>query len=61
MQATRPTSEAEKDVETQSDSGSLPDRLINPGEYKPVLHMQKNTELLSSQKTKNQSMKTQED
>ena len=37
MQATRPTSEAEKDVETQSDSGSLPDRLINPGENKPVL------------------------
>ena len=37
MQATRPTSEAEADVEAESDTGSLPDRLINPGEYKPVL------------------------
>ena len=37
MQATRPTSEAEADVETESDTGSLPDRLINPGEYEPVL------------------------
>ena len=34
MQATRPTSE---DVEVESDTGSLPDRLINPGEYEPVL------------------------
>ena len=37
MEATRPTSEVEEDVETESDSGSLPDRLINPGEYEPVL------------------------
>ena len=37
MQATRPTSEAEADVETESDAGSLPDRLINQGEYGPVL------------------------
>ena len=37
MQATRPTNEAEADVEIQSDTGSLPDRLINPGEYEPVL------------------------
>ena len=37
VQATRPTSEAEADVETESDTGSLPDRLINPGEYEPVL------------------------
>ena len=37
MQATRPTGEAEADVETESDAGSLPDRLINPGEYGPVL------------------------
>ena len=37
MQATRHTSEAEADVETESDTGSLPDRLINPGDYEPVL------------------------
>ena len=37
MQATRPTSEAEADVETESDHDSLPDRLINSGEYEPVL------------------------
>ena len=37
MQATRPTSEAEAEVETESDTGFLPDRLINPGEYEPVL------------------------
>ena len=37
VQATRPTSEAEADVEAESDTGSLPDRLINPGEYEPVL------------------------
>ena len=30
-------SQAEADVETESDAGSLPDRLINPGEYEPVL------------------------
>ena len=37
VQATRPTSEAEADVEAQSDTDSLPDRLINPGEYEPLL------------------------
>ena len=37
MQATRPTSEAETDVEAESDISSLPDRLINPEEYEPVL------------------------
>ena len=37
MQATRPTNEAEADVEAESDTGSLPDRLINPGDYEPVL------------------------
>ena len=37
VQATRPTSQAEADVEAESDTGSLPDRLINPGEYEPVL------------------------
>ena len=38
MQATRPTSESETDVEAESDTGSLPDRLINPRDYEPVLH-----------------------
>ena len=37
MQTTRPPSEVEVDVEADSDTGSLPDRLINPGEYEPVL------------------------
>ena len=32
MQAIRPTSQAEADVEAESDTGSLPDRLINPEE-----------------------------
>ena len=27
----------ETDVEAESDTGSLPDWLINPGEYEPVL------------------------
>ena len=29
--------QAEADVETESDTGPLPDRLINPGEYRPLL------------------------
>ena len=37
MQSTKPTSEAEADVEGESDTGSLPDRQINPEEYEPVL------------------------
>ena len=37
VQATRPTSEAEADVEGKSDIDSLPDRLINAGDYEPVL------------------------
>ena len=35
VQTTRPTSEAEADVEADTDS--LPDRLINPGVYEQVL------------------------
>ena len=35
--ANRHTSQAETDVETESDAGLLPDRLVNPGEYEPVL------------------------
>ena len=37
VQTTRPTSEAKKDVEADTDTDSLPDRLINPGEYEQVL------------------------
>ena len=37
MQATRSTNEREEDVEAESDHDSLPDRLINPGGYEPVL------------------------
>ena len=37
MQVTRTTSGAETDVETESNTGSLPDQLINPGEYEPLL------------------------
>ena len=35
--ATRFTSDTQADVEAESDTGSLPDRLINPEEYEPVL------------------------
>ena len=38
MQATRHTGQAEADVEAESPTGSLPDRLINPSEYEPVLY-----------------------
>ena len=37
VQATRHTSEVGEDVEAESDTDSLPDRLINPGEYEPLL------------------------
>ena len=37
MQTTRSPSEAEVDVEAESDTDSLPDRLINPEEYELVL------------------------
>ena len=37
VQATIHISQAEADVETESDTNSLPDRLVNPGEYGPVL------------------------
>ena len=30
------TSQAEAEVDVESDTGSLPDRLVNPGEYEPV-------------------------
>ena len=33
---TRTTIEAEADMEAETDTGSLPDRLMNPGEYEPV-------------------------
>ena len=37
MQATRCASQAEIDETTDSDYSFLPDRLINPGEYEPLL------------------------
>ena len=37
IETARHTGHTEADVETVSDTGSLPDRLINPGEYEPVL------------------------
>ena len=37
VQSTRHSSQAETDTEAESDTGSLPDRLINPEEYEPVL------------------------
>ena len=33
--------QAEGDMEAESDTGSLPDRLINPGEYEPVLQVRR--------------------
>ena len=36
MQVIRHTGQTEADVEAQSDTDSLPDRLINPGEYEPL-------------------------
>ena len=36
--AIRCTSPAEADVEADSDIDSLPDRLVNPGAYEPLLH-----------------------
>ena len=36
IQSIRDTHQCEADVEAESDTGSLPDRLINPGEYEPV-------------------------
>ena len=49
------------DVESQSDTGSLPDRLVNPQEYEPVLLTRgENSQLLSPQKTMNQPMKIKE-
>ena len=37
------TGQNEMEVEAESDTGSLPDRLINPGEYEPVLEFGENT------------------
>ena len=60
MQATRHTSEVEEDVETESDTGYLPDRLINPGEYEPVLPTTEEYTAAELTETKSQSMKSQE-
>ena len=34
----RDTSQCVADVEAESDTRSLPDRMVNPGEYEPLLH-----------------------
>ena len=60
MQATRHTSEVEKDVETESDTGSLPDQLINPGKYERVLPTTEEHTAAELTETKSQSMKSQE-
>ena len=41
IEAAGHTGQAEADVETQSDTASPPDQLINPGEYEPVLSTMK--------------------
>ena len=43
MLTAKHTGQAELEVETESDTGSLPDRLINPGDYEPVLEFRENT------------------
>ena len=60
MQATRHTSEVEADVETESDTGSLPDQLINPGGCEPVLPTTEERTAAELTETKSQSMKSQE-
>ena len=37
VQNIRDTSQCEADVEAESDTGSLPDRMVNPGEYETLL------------------------
>ena len=56
MHATRTTSEAETDVETESNTGFLLDQLINPGEYEPLLPTTEEhyTQLLNPQKNRKQ-------
>ena len=64
MHATRTTSEAETDLETESNTGFLPDQLINPGEYEPLLPTTEEhyTQLLNPQKkTESRSMKNRKD
>ena len=60
MQATRHTSEVEKDVEAESDTSSLPDQLIDPGGYEPVLPTTEERTAADLTETKSQSMKSQE-
>ena len=55
MQATRHTNHGEADVVAESDTGSLPDWLINLREYYPQLQ---NTQLQSLIKRERQSVKT---
>ena len=45
----RRKSQAERDVEAETDTGSLPDRLVNPEDYEPVLLTGKHTAVESAQ------------
>ena len=57
VQSPRHTNEAEADVEAESDTGSLPDRLINPGEYEPVLPTTEEHEATESNEPANEDPK----
>ena len=52
VQVIRHTSEAEADMEAESDNGSLPDRLMNPEQYEPVLPT--TVEHTSAERTENE-------
>ena len=60
VQAIRSTGQIEADMEAESDTSSLPDRLINPGEYEPVLPTTEEHTAAELTETKSQSMKSQE-
>ena len=49
VQSKRRKSQAERDVEAETDTGSLPDRLVNPEDYEPVLLTGKHTAIESAQ------------
>lgn len=49
VQSKRRKSQADMDVEAETDTGSLPDRLVNPVDYEPVLLTRKHTAVESAQ------------
>ena len=59
MQATRCTRYTE--VEAESDTGSLPDRLVNPGEYEPVApSTEEHEERVAAESTENKDLVDEE-